>query len=58
MATECQRCGAQVSRKFARVFGDNDDTVHACTNCVPDSAILNGAAHNPEVLDRDRHETA
>lgn len=29
----CQNCGTRVTLQFARVFGDNDDIVHACTNC-------------------------
>ncbi len=29
----CQNCGKQVTQQFARVFGDNDDVVHACLEC-------------------------
>lgn len=29
----CQNCDAVVSNAYARVAGDNDDTVHACQEC-------------------------
>ncbi|SEW32778.1 hypothetical protein SAMN05216285_4144 [Natrinema salifodinae] len=29
----CRNCGSQVTRQFARVFGDNRDVVHACPDC-------------------------
>ena len=32
-APRCQNCGGHVTPQFVRVFGDNDDTVHACPNC-------------------------
>ncbi len=31
--SSCRNCGEHVSPQFARVFGDNDDAVYACTNC-------------------------
>ncbi|MFC4551625.1 MULTISPECIES: DUF7563 family protein [Halorussus] len=30
----CTNCGEHVTRQFARVFGDNADTVKACPNCA------------------------
>lgn len=32
---KCQNpdCGAWVTPKFARVLGDNDETVHVCPHC-------------------------
>lgn len=30
---ECEGCGALVSARFARVFGDNQGDVHACPEC-------------------------
>ena len=30
----CQNCDRQVTRQFARVFGDNRDVVHACPECA------------------------
>ncbi|AHG02442.1 hypothetical protein HALLA_21285 (plasmid) [Halostagnicola larsenii XH-48] len=32
-APRCVTCGNQVTRQFARVFGDNRDVVHACPDC-------------------------
>lgn len=32
-STRCINCGNQVTRQFARVFGDNRDVVHACPDC-------------------------
>ncbi|MFC4248249.1 hypothetical protein ACFOZ7_15145 [Natribaculum luteum] len=32
-APRCVNCGHQVTRQFARVFGDNRDVVHACPEC-------------------------
>lgn len=29
----CTNCDAYVTAHFARVFGDNDDTVHHCMEC-------------------------
>lgn len=30
----CQQCGGHISQDFARVFGDNNDDVHACHGCT------------------------
>lgn len=32
-APRCVTCDNQVTRQFARVFGDNRDVVHACPEC-------------------------
>ena len=32
-APRCRSCNTQVTRQFARVFGDNRDVVHACPEC-------------------------
>lgn len=32
--TRCRNCGTQVTRQFARVFGDNDDIPHGCPACT------------------------
>ncbi|MGM0592756.1 MAG: DUF7563 family protein [Halobacteriota archaeon] len=29
----CRNCHSYVSQQFARVFGNNDDEVHACIEC-------------------------
>ena len=31
---ECDNCGSFVTRKFARVFGDNHDNVDGCVSCL------------------------
>jgi hypothetical protein len=33
----CQNCGAEVTQDYARVFGDNDNEVHGCTDCTQNS---------------------
>jgi hypothetical protein len=35
----CKNCGAHVTTQFARVFGDNEDTVHHCIGCVPNGDL-------------------
>ncbi|WP_449289566.1 DUF7563 family protein [Natronomonas salsuginis] len=40
----CEQCGNSVSEQFARVFGDNSNTVHACYSCESHQAIERGAA--------------
>jgi RNase P subunit RPR2 len=39
----CANCGSPVTRRFARVFGDNDDVVWACHACTPRQHIRAGA---------------
>ena len=34
MNKECLGCGSTVSDQFARVYGDNEDNVHRCMECV------------------------
>jgi len=29
----CRNCGSHVTKRFARVFGDNSDIPHACPEC-------------------------
>jgi hypothetical protein len=35
MTEVCQNCSNEVSDTFARVFGDNQNDVHACHGCLP-----------------------
>ena len=44
----CQNCGQPVDAQYARVFGNEDDEVHACTNCSTHRAIARGAAVAPD----------
>jgi len=38
MNNECFGCGSMVTDKFAKVFGDNEDEVHHCMNCIEKEA--------------------
>lgn len=40
----CRNCESHVTVQFARVFGDNEDTVHNCMSCVPNAELDDGAA--------------
>ncbi|WP_135823041.1 DUF7563 family protein [Halostella litorea] len=40
---ECQNCGAPVSDRFARVFGDNNDQLKTCKNCGTQADLNSGA---------------
>ncbi len=33
MTPQCQHCGAQVTRRYARVLGDENNEVHRCPSC-------------------------
>lgn len=41
---DCQNCGRQVTSDFRRVFGDNDDVVHACMACADQNEVAVVAA--------------
>lgn len=43
----CLGCDAHVSADFARVFGNNEDTIYACLNCATLSALRDGQAVDP-----------
>lgn len=51
---ECE-CGAHVTRDFARVYGDNTDTVHACFDCETATDVKRGAGagRNPQPIVAD-----
>lgn len=36
----CRNCGAFVTARFARVFGDNRDVVHECPECASSTQLL------------------
>lgn len=40
----CTNCGAFVTTAFARVFGDNDDRVAGCPECMSFKRITMGEA--------------
>lgn len=39
----CLNCGSAVSEQFGRVFGDQDDRLHACPDCASMSQLMRGA---------------
>ena len=41
-STECQGCGAFFSTQFIRVFGDNDDRVYGCHECMTSQQLFEG----------------
>ena len=43
---ECQSCGGFVTERFARVFGNNQDEVHGCLDCMSNTDVKNGGAHD------------
>jgi hypothetical protein len=45
----CENCDGHVTEQYARVVGDNDDTVHACPACATQRAIYHGAAAQLDV---------
>ena len=45
----CQNCRKKVSAHFAKVFGDNDDTAHACRKCASYGSVVDGAAADPTI---------
>lgn len=42
--SQCQNCGGFVTRDFARVFGNNQNTIHGCLECMNGTAIKDGQA--------------
>jgi hypothetical protein len=43
-SNQCKNCNAYVTQQFARVFGDNNNTVHACIECSTLHALREGEA--------------
>ena len=44
----CQNCDAQVDKETMHVFGDNNDVLHHCFECVTATAMKAGAGVNPD----------
>lgn len=38
----CRNCDSHVTEQFARVFGDNEDSVHYCIDCTTNAHLHNG----------------
>lgn len=45
--TQCRNCGAYVSSRFARVFGNNEDVVFGCIECSTLRDLQQGAGTSP-----------
>ena len=43
----CRSCAGFVSRRFARVFGNNDDEVYGCQGCLSTSEIVGSSIATP-----------
>lgn len=54
---ECKGCNRFVTDDYARVFGDNDDTIETCRNCRstrnPDAGTDDAGTDDDRVLLRD-----
>lgn len=46
---QCQRCGSFVTPDFARVFGNNDDEVFGCYECMDRTAVRGVGAASGDV---------
>ncbi|ELY48077.1 DUF7563 family protein [Natronorubrum sulfidifaciens] len=46
--SSCRHCGAHVSDRFSRVFGD-DDRVHRCSECDTYARLSRGSAAGVDV---------
>lgn len=50
--TRCRNCGAHVTERFARVFGNNGNQVHGCLDCSVNTELYDGGG-----LETDRNST-
>ena len=41
----CRNCGAKVTKRFARVFGDNENVPHACPECTDNRHLPRDASN-------------
>ena len=46
---ECQQCGAHVTSRFRRVFGNNDGEVYGCRECMKSTDLLNGEGTHDQI---------
>ncbi|TYL37580.1 hypothetical protein CV102_16605 [Natronococcus pandeyae] len=45
----CLHCGAHVSNRFRRVYGDNGDRAHRCSECDTYAQLTRGSAASVDV---------
>lgn len=46
--TRCRNCGAFVTPQFSRVFGNNQNEVYGCFDCMTATKIKDGHANGRE----------
>jgi hypothetical protein len=61
--TNCENCDSRLSKRFAKVYGDNDGVVHRCIHCVdPDkggrSILRHGGGAIRDMDEIERRMTA
>ncbi|AOP12862.1 small CPxCG-related zinc finger protein [Natrialba magadii ATCC 43099] len=47
--SSCEYCGAHVTDRFRRVFGDDDDRAHRCNECDSYRRLSRGSAAGKDV---------
>ncbi|WP_226039017.1 hypothetical protein [Natrinema sp. DC36] len=45
----CRNCGAHITDRFRRVFGDDDDRAHRCGDCDTYARLSRGSAAGVDV---------
>lgn len=58
MTKNCKNCGGHVSTDFARVYGDHNNKVWHCINCIEKEdggreALLRGAGAYPTIQEAE-----
>lgn len=46
--SQCEGCGSFVTKDFARVFGDDENRVHACLECMTATDVKKAGAAGEE----------
>ncbi|WP_233274872.1 DUF7563 family protein [Haladaptatus cibarius] len=54
--TQCRNCGSFVTPQFTRVFGNNQNEVFGCFECMTATEVKRGRANHPDKADRAREE--
>ncbi len=54
--TQCRNCGSFVTPQFTRVFGNNQNVVFGCFECMTATDVKRGSANDPEDAARARKE--
>lgn len=44
----CQNCDSFVTKDFARVFGNNQNEVHGCLDCIGNTDVKRGGARSKD----------